>query len=111
MLGYHEGKNLQEKQNKHCSFRDKKHLVVNTRKPDGGTDGAPKGETPNTEGGAMLGIATPNGGGIPGVGGMKPGGGIAYGGNADVKDPDGTTGVGILDEVGPLPDWNRKQFC
>lgn len=35
---------------------------------------------------------------------MKPGGGIAYGGNADVKDPDGTTGVGILDEVGPLPD-------
>lgn len=35
---------------------------------------------------------------------MKPGGGIPYGGNADVKDPDGTTGADILDEVGPLPD-------
>lgn len=84
-----------------------------SRQPDGGTDGAPKGGTPNTEGGAMLGIATPNGGGIPGVGGMKPGGGIPYGGNVDVKDPDDTTatGVDILDEVGPLPDWNTKIFC
>jgi hypothetical protein len=55
----------------------------------------------------MLGIATPNGGGIPGVGGMKPGGGIPYGGKADGKDPDGTTGADMLDEV-PLPDCRQK---
>jgi hypothetical protein len=57
----------------------------------------------------MLGIATPNGGGIPGVGGMKPGGGIPYGGKADGKDPDGTTGADMLDEV-PLPDCRQKVF-
>ena len=56
----------------------------------------------------MFGIATPNGGGIPGVGGMNPGGGIPYGGKADVKDPvaDGIDAAGMLlrAEGGILPD-------
>lgn len=80
--------------------------------PDGPV-GAPKGGTPNTDGGAMFGIPTANGGGIPGVGGIKPGGGIPYGGNADEKDPDAAD-VGaadmVPDEGGPVPDLKNRDY-
>lgn len=70
------------------------------------TVGFANGGTLNTEGLAIVGIGTPNGGGIPGVGGIKPGGGIPYCDIEVVNDPEpvGIAADTLFDDGGQLPD-------